>query len=88
MVRLPLNGSHTVTTHSNDDAALREFDTLPDAAFVRIGTVARLYSATPASVWRWVKRDGFPQPRKLGPQVTAWNVGEVRRHLTQLQAAG
>ena len=62
-------------------SALTEFDALPDAAFVRVETVARLYSVTPNSIWRWARAETIPAPRKLGPQVTAWNVGELRQAL-------
>ena len=57
------------------------FDTLSDQAFVRLPVVAELYSTSASNVWRWVKRDIIPRPRKLGPQTTVWNVGELRRAL-------
>ncbi len=76
-----------MTASTIEDAALREFDALPDAAFVRVHTVARLYATSTNSVWRWVKRGAIPRPRKLGPQVTAWNVGELRRALAMANAA-
>lgn len=62
-----------------DTKALRDFDALPDAAFVRVETVAALYATTPSSVWRWSKSGHLPKPTKIGPQVTAWNVGDLRR---------
>jgi prophage regulatory protein len=65
----------------------RGFDALPDAAHVRVETVAALYSVTPASIWRWSRAGMIPRPRKLGPQVTAWNVGELRRALSAPEAA-
>lgn len=71
---------------TQDTNALRDFDALPDAAFVRVETVAGLYATTPSSVWRWTKSGHIPKPRKLGPQVTAWNVGDLRRALAQPQA--
>jgi prophage regulatory protein len=70
-----------------DTSPLMGFDALPDAAFVRVETVAALYATTPSSVWRWSKSGHLPRPRKLGPQVTAWNVGDLRRALAQPQAA-
>lgn len=66
---------------------LKKFDGLPDAAYVRIETVAGLYAAAPASIWRWSRAGRIPKPRKLGPQVTAWNVGELRRALSNAEAA-
>lgn len=64
-----------------------DFSSLPDEAFVRVDTVATLFSVTPVSIWRWSKAGAIPKPRKLGPQVTAWNVGEIRRHLASIGEA-
>jgi predicted DNA-binding transcriptional regulator AlpA len=72
---------------SQETSPLRDFDSLPDAAFVRVETVAALYATTPSSVWRWSKSGHLPKPTKLGPQVTAWNVGALRRALSP-QAVG
>jgi predicted DNA-binding transcriptional regulator AlpA len=60
-------------------AALQDFDSLPDSAHVRIKVVAALNGIGPATVWRWVKSGRLPKPRKLGPNTTAWRVGELRR---------
>lgn len=57
------------------------FDDLPDAAHVRLPMVAVLYATSPSNVWRWVQDGRIPKPRKLGPQTTVWNVGELRRAL-------
>lgn len=67
-----------------DDFA--KFDGLPDTAFVRVGTVARIYSVTPATIYRWSRKRMIPAPRRLGPQVTAWNVGELRIDLRKKAA--
>lgn len=63
------------------DPATASFDNLPDAAHVRLPVVAALYATSPSNVWRWVKQGLVPQPRKLGPQTTVWNVGDLRRAL-------
>ncbi|MBX9574556.1 MAG: AlpA family phage regulatory protein [Caulobacteraceae bacterium] len=60
---------------------------MPDEAYVRLHTVADLYAVAPSSIWRWSKAGRIPAPRKLGPQVTAWNVGELRRALSTAEAA-
>lgn len=60
---------------------LQNFDMLPDAASVRQPTVEALWACSPASVWRGVKAGRIPTPQKLGPRVTAWNVGELRKAL-------
>ena len=58
------------------------FDSLSDKAFVRLPVVAELYATSPSNVWRWVKKGIIPQPLKLAPQTTVWNVGELRRSLS------
>lgn len=61
--------------------ALAEFDSLPDAAHVRLPVVRALYACGEETVRRRVKAGVIPKPRKLGPRVTAWNVGELRAAL-------
>lgn len=62
--------------------ALQNFDSLPNAAHVRVGVLSGLLAQSVATTWRRARLDpGFPQPRKLGPQLTAWNVGELRLYL-------
>lgn len=59
--------------------ALTQFDNLPESAHVRLPVVAALHGIGPATVWRWVKAGRLPAPVKLGPNTTAWRVGELRR---------
>jgi predicted DNA-binding transcriptional regulator AlpA len=61
--------------------ALKHFDSLPDAANVRLPVVEALYACSGPTVWRRVKDRSIPAPRKLSPRVTCWNVGELRRAL-------
>lgn len=58
--------------------ALRHFDSLPDAAYVRQPVVEALFSCSGPTVWRRVKDGRIPKPRKLSDRVTAWNVGSLR----------
>lgn len=67
--------------------ALAAFDQLPDSAHVRLPIVAPLFSTSTATVWRWVKSGRLPAPKKLGPNTTAWNVGELRRVMASVQGA-
>lgn len=64
-------------------AALAEFDTLPNAAHVRLPVVQALYACSDETIRRRVKAGQIPAPRKLGPRVTAWNVGELRAALAE-----
>jgi predicted DNA-binding transcriptional regulator AlpA len=61
--------------------ALSNFDLLPNSAHVRQPVVEALYACSPATVWRRVKDGSIPAPDKLGPRVSAWNVGKLRRAL-------
>lgn len=61
--------------------AMRNFDELPDSAFVRMPTVKALYCCSPSTVLRWVKTGEIPAPHKIFGNITVWNVGELRRAL-------
>ena len=64
--------------------ALRNFDSLPDSANVRQPVVEGLFSCSPATIWRMVKRGTLPAPKKLSERVTAWNVGDLRKVLAEI----
>lgn len=61
--------------------ALKNFDLLPDSAFVRQPTVQALYACSAATVWRSVHAGRIPSPQKLSPRTTCWNVGLLRKAL-------
>jgi len=63
--------------------ALANFDLLPDAAFVRQPVVMALFACSSASIWRGVAAGRIPKPKKLSPRTTCWNVGELRKALTE-----
>ena len=63
-----------------DLAALRDFDRLPASANVRLPVVCKIFSISPATVWRWSKSGNLPKPERIGG-VTFWNVGELRARL-------
>jgi predicted DNA-binding transcriptional regulator AlpA len=67
---------------SNIPESLRNFDELPDAAFVRLPTVKALFNVSAPTVWRWSRNGFLPKPYKNGPRVTTWNVGELRAVLS------
>ena len=64
--------------------ALRDFDSLPDSAHVRLPVVAALYGVSTVTVWRWSKgaNSRLPAPTRNGG-VTAWNVGRLRRAMAE-----
>lgn len=59
--------------------ALAQFDDLPDSAHVRLPVVAALYGVSAPTIWRWSKAGRIPASKKIGPNVAAWSVGELRR---------
>ena len=71
----------TRTAPSAIPDALKNFDSLPDSANVRQPVVQALIGCSSATVWRMVKRGTLPAPRKLSLNVTAWNVGDLRKAL-------
>lgn len=68
----------TTPAKADIPAALAHYDQLPDSAHVRLPVVAALHGIGPATVWRWVRSGRLPAPKKIGPNVTAWRVGDLR----------
>lgn len=64
-----------------DASPAADFDSLPSSAFVRLPTVCALLAISQPTAWRWVKDGRLPKPRKLGPRITGFNVGDLRRLL-------
>lgn len=59
----------------------RLFDQLPNSAHVRLDVVRILYACSSATIWRRVRAGLIPPPVKLGPNITAWSVSELRSDL-------
>lgn len=62
-------------------AALRDFDSLPGSAFVRLPVVVGLKGCSRVTIWRQVRDGLFPAPHKLGARMVGWRVSEVRAAL-------
>ena len=67
---------------ADDDAAIR---TVLNQALGRVGYEVRS-TGNAATLWRWVRLGRFPAPLKIGPNISAWRVSDVRAWL-QAQAA-
>lgn len=65
-----------------DQSALRDFDHLPDSAYVRLPVVTALLAVSPATVWRWTREGRLPRPTRISG-VTLWNAGELRSKLRE-----
>ncbi|WP_457089480.1 helix-turn-helix transcriptional regulator [Microvirga sp. P5_D2] len=51
---------------------------LPETGFVRLASVLALIPIGRATWWAGVRSGRFPQPVKLGPNITAWRVEDIR----------
>lgn len=60
---------------------LKNFPSLPDEAYVRLPVVAALFACSASTVWRQIKKGVLPAGHKHFDNVTAWNVGEIRKAL-------
>lgn len=60
--------------------ALKNFDSFPESANVRLPVVQALFGCSAATVWRMCRR-GKLKPRKLSDRITAFNVGDLRKAL-------
>jgi len=67
-----------MNTNLQDTASLADFERLPNSANVRLPVVQALFACSDETIRRYVKAGRIPAPRKLGPRITAWNVGELR----------
>lgn len=62
-------------------AALKNFDLLPDACFVKQRVVEALFACSSATLWRRVKKGEIPAPDKLSSRSNGWHVGGLRNKL-------
>lgn len=67
--------------------ALRDADSLPDSAQVRLPVVKGLFGVSGATVWRMVKA-GKLKTYKLTERTTTFNMGELRALLNANKAKG
>lgn len=60
---------------------LRNFNGLPDEAYVRLPVVLMLLGVSRATVWRLCKSGALPAPKKLGSRIAVWSVQDLRKAL-------
>lgn len=73
--------ANTTSTSAIPDA-LKNFDSLPESAFVRQPIVQSLFGCSASTIWRMVDRGTLPAPRKVsGERINAWQVGPLRKAL-------
>ncbi|MDI1298070.1 hypothetical protein [Methylotenera sp.] len=84
-IYLKPTAENLMATWSPAQIALMHFDQFPDSAFVRVPVVLCLLACSKATLWRWVKESRVPAPCKMGARISAWNVGQLRKHLNQIK---
>ena len=52
---------------------------LPEAGFVRLPGVLRVFPVGKSTWWNGVAEGKYPAPVKLSKRVSAWRVGDIRR---------
>ena len=78
-----------MTSKKNPNAtadALKNFDSLPDCAYVRQPIVEALHSCSKSTIWRMVQAGTLPPPEKLSERLVAWNVGKLRASMAARSA--
>jgi predicted DNA-binding transcriptional regulator AlpA len=46
---------------------------------VSCSEVAGFFAVNPRTVWSWVRRGDFPEPKRIGPRCRRWSVTELQR---------
>lgn len=62
----------------------KDFDTLPDSAYVRLQVAEVLLDCSASTIWRKIKQQVLPQPRRLGSNAALLNVGEMRKAIRSM----
>lgn len=60
----------------------------PSEGFVRLPQVLLMFPVSRTNLWRMVKSGSFPQPKKIGPRTTVWDVQELREFQKLLSEQG
>jgi predicted DNA-binding transcriptional regulator AlpA len=69
------------TTSGNiarDLQSMVDFDDLPNSAFVRVATIAGLFSVSKQTIYSWIRDSRWPAPIRLGDHCAVWSVDTVR----------
>ena len=61
---------------------------IPTEGFVRLPQVLMMFPVSRTNLWRMVKSGAFPQPKKIGPRTTVWDVQELREFKKRLSEQG
>jgi len=61
---------------------------LPAEGYVRVSQILQVLPIGRSTWWQGVKDGRFPQPVKIGPRTTVWNVEDIRAVLEALALEG
>lgn len=61
---------------------------LPTQGFIRLPQVLAVFPVGRSTWWAGVRSGRFPQPVKLGPRVTAWDVAAIRALIERFASGG
>jgi predicted DNA-binding transcriptional regulator AlpA len=67
--------------NSSTYTTLKNWEALPDSAFIPLPVVCALFGCSPATVWRRVRSGDLVAPKKIGAGTTRWQVADIRREL-------
>jgi predicted DNA-binding transcriptional regulator AlpA len=62
------------------------YDSLPTTGYVRLPAVLNVFPVSKSTWWAGCKSGRFPKPVKLGPNITAWRVEDIRALLQEVNA--
>ena len=63
------------------------YQTLPNEGFIRLPKVLEVLPYSKSKWWDGVAKGEFPKPKKLGPNISAWNVIDIRKLIQELDEA-
>jgi predicted DNA-binding transcriptional regulator AlpA len=55
--------------------------------YARAKHAAEHFKVSKSTLWAWVKRPGFPKPKRASPKVTLFDVAAIERFIEAQQAA-
>lgn len=57
---------------------------LPETGFVRLPSILAIFPISRSGLYNKVRAGEFPEPTKLGPRTSVWDVSAVREALAKL----
>jgi predicted DNA-binding transcriptional regulator AlpA len=61
--------------------------TVQKPEYARARQAAEHFKVSKSTLWAWVKRPGFPKPKRASPKVTLFDLAAIERFIEAQQAA-